>query len=69
MFFIEIIILTRRLFAHIHESPLIMILPLTILSVFAIFFGMVLHDYFAGEDVFKAWGNFMHINKDLIMTI
>ena len=42
---------------------MIMILPLTILSVFAIFFGMVLHDYFAGKYLVNLWDDFMHINK------
>ena len=53
----------EKVFAHIHESPMIMILPLTILSVFAIFFGMVLHDYFAGKYLVNLWDDFMHINK------
>jgi len=42
-----------------------MILPLTILSIFAIFFGMLMHNYFAGENLFKLWGEFMFINNDI----
>ena len=55
----------EKVIAHIHESPLIMILPLTILSIFAIFFGMTMNSYFSGENVFKAWGNLMFINVDI----
>ena len=50
----------EKVFAHIHESPLIMILPLAILSIFAIFFGMLMNSYFAGESLFKVWGEFMY---------
>ena len=55
----------EKVFAHIHESPLIMILPLTILSIFAIFFGMLMNSYFAGDSLFKVWGEFMFINNDI----
>jgi len=55
----------EKVFAHIHESPPIMILPLTILSIFAIFFGMIMHNHFAGESLFRVWGEFMFINNDI----
>ena len=53
----------EKVFAHIHESPMIMVVPLTILSVFAIFFGMFFHDFFAGEHLFKIWNDFIFINN------
>ena len=55
----------EKVFAHIHESPLVMILPLAILSVFAIFFGMVFHDYFAGKYLVSTWSNLFYIDKDV----
>ena len=42
-----------------------MILPLIILSIFAIFFGMLMNNYFAGESLSKVWGEFMFINNDI----
>ena len=37
MFFTEKVILMKKVIAHIHESPMIMIIPLVILSSFAVF--------------------------------
>ena len=36
----------EKVYAHLHESPPIMTLPLVILAFFSMFFGMVSHHYF-----------------------
>ena len=40
---------------HVHESPLVMLVPLFILAVGALFAGVVFHDYFIGEDYAEFW--------------
>ncbi len=55
----------EKVFAHIHESPPLMIFPLIILSIFSIFFGMFFHQFFAGQYLENIWSNLMFINLDL----
>ena len=38
----------EKVFAHIHESPMVMVIPLVFLGIFSIFFGMISHNFFAG---------------------
>ena len=38
-------------FDHAHESPLVMLIPLGLLSLGALFAGMILYPYFVGHDV------------------
>ncbi|WGD31455.1 NADH-quinone oxidoreductase subunit L [Ancylobacter sp. WKF20] len=38
-------------YEHAHESPLVMLIPLGVLSVGALFAGMILYPYFVGHDV------------------
>lgn len=39
---------SRRLYTSTHDAPTIVIIPLTILAVFAMFFGYVLSDFYVG---------------------
>ena len=54
----------EKVVAHIHESPTIMVMPLIILSFFAIFFGMFTHDLFFGYKSSELWSqNMIIINE------
>ena len=55
----------EKVYAHIHESPPVMVLPLVILSVFSIFFGMYNHDFFAGQFLENLWSDVIHVNTEL----
>ncbi len=55
----------EKVIAHIHESPLIMILPLVILSVFAIFFGMLMKLIFTEINFLEMWSSTMYVDKKL----
>ena len=55
----------EKVIAHIHESPLIMILPLVILSVFAIFFGMFMNLIFTEINFLEMWSSTMYVDKSL----
>jgi len=55
----------EKVIAHIHESPMIMIVPLVILSSFAVFFGMFSQSFFFGSDYLDNWSQLMHINKKI----
>ena len=58
----------EKVMAHIHESPLIMILPLVILSVFAIFFGMFMNHFFTEINFLEMWSSTMFVDKSLDAT-
>ena len=55
----------EKVFAHIHESPQIMIFPLVVLAFFSIFFGMIFHDFFAGPLLEGIWSGSMHVNLEI----
>ena len=55
----------EKVIAHIHESPLIMILPLVILSIFAIFFGMFMKIIFIEINFLEMWSSSMYVDKSL----
>ena len=40
---------------HVHESPMVMLVPLFILAIGALFAGVVFHDYFIGEHYAEFW--------------
>lgn len=46
-----------KVMAHVHESPLIMLLPLAVLSLGAIFSGYFLNDYFIGHLAHTFWSD------------
>lgn len=46
-----------KVMAHVHESPMTMLLPLAVLSLGAIFSGYFLNDYFIGHLAHTFWGN------------
>ncbi len=58
----------EKVIAHIHESPSIMILPLVILSIFAIFFGMFMKIIFTEFNFLEMWSSTMYVNKSLDAT-
>ena len=58
----------EKVIAHIHESPSIMILPLVILSIFAIFFGMFMKIVFIEFNFLEMWSTTMYVNKSLDAT-
>ena len=58
----------EKVIAHIHESPSIMILPLVILSIFAIFFGMFMKIVFIEFNFLEMWSATMYVNKSLDAT-
>lgn len=47
----------EKVMAHVHESPLIMQIPLGILAVGALFAGMIGYSYFVGDLSHAFWGN------------
>ncbi len=47
----------ERVIAHVHESPKIMIWPLFILALGAVFSGFLLKDWFIGEGMKEFWGS------------
>ena len=55
----------EKVFAHIHESPMVMVVPLVFLGIFSIFFGMISHNFFAGPFLENIWSDSMHINSEL----
>ena len=40
---------------HVHESPLVMLVPLLVLAAGAVFAGMALHGWFIGEEQLTFW--------------
>ena len=46
---------TADVMHHVHESPPVMLVPLFILAVGALFAGVVFHDYFIGEAYSEFW--------------
>ncbi len=49
---------------HAHESPLVMIIPLGVLALGAIFAGMIWYGDFFGENVFDWFGPAVYINHE-----
>ena len=41
---------------HVHESPMVMVIPLVVLAIGAVFAGWVGVDHFIGEDMGEFWG-------------
>ena len=47
----------EKTMAHVHESPKVMILPLFVLAIGALFSGYVAYDYFVGVKAAEFWGD------------
>ncbi|MBT5940445.1 MAG: NADH-quinone oxidoreductase subunit L, partial [Rhodospirillaceae bacterium] len=47
----------EKTLAHVHESPKVMILPLVVLAIGALFVGILSVDYFVGEHTVEFWKN------------
>jgi len=46
----------KRVMDHVHESPWVMLVPLLLLSVGAVFAGAFAYDWFVGDDRAQFWG-------------
>jgi NADH-quinone oxidoreductase subunit L len=46
---------------HVHESPLVMMGPLYVLALGALFAGMAFHGFFVGENKAAFWGNALFV--------
>jgi NADH-quinone oxidoreductase subunit L len=55
-----------KTFAEVHESPPIMIIPLLVLALGAIFSGWLAFDYFVGDHMEEFWGSTSLIIGDII---
>lgn len=55
-----------KTFAEVHESPPIMIIPLLVLALGAIFSGWLAFDYFVGDHMEEFWGTTSLIIGDII---
>ena len=55
----------EKVYAHIHESPMIMVVPLIILAFFSIFFGMIFHNFFAGSLIESIWSGLMYVDSEI----
>jgi NADH-quinone oxidoreductase subunit L len=47
----------RETMEHVHESPNVMLIPLYVLAIGALFAGFVFKDYFIGHDYKEFWGS------------
>jgi len=47
----------EKVMAHVHESPMVMILPLVVLAIGACFAGILGYDYFVGKNAEHFWGD------------
>ena len=47
----------KHVMDHVHESPWVMLVPLILLSVGAVFAGLVAYDWFVGDDRAQFWGS------------
>jgi len=50
----------RHVMEHVHESPLVMLIPLILLAIGAIFAGYVFYPYFVGHEQAAFWGASIH---------
>jgi NADH-quinone oxidoreductase subunit L len=48
---------------HVHESPLVMLLPLVVLAVGAVFSGFYAHEWFVGEGREHFWRAALHVRE------
>ena len=46
----------REVMEHVHESPMVMLIPLFVLAAGALFAGFIFKDYFIGHDFKAFWG-------------
>ena len=53
-------------FDHAHESPPVMIIPLLVLAIGAIFSGYLAYEYFVGHDMDDFWGASILMLSDII---
>ena len=51
----------EKTLAHVHESPKVMLLPLVVLAIGAIFLGFASFQYFVGESTVQFWGNSLFV--------
>ena len=56
----------KETFEKVHESPPVMILPLFVLAIGAIFSGVLFVEYFVGHDMEKFWGSSILMISNII---
>jgi len=54
----------EKTMAHVHESPIVMVLPLLILSVGAVLSGKFLYEFFVGHDRSMFWAGTLFVLPD-----
>ena len=52
---------------HVHESPQVMLMPLYVLALGALFAGFVFHDYFIGDSYESFWAGALYLAGENIM--
>jgi NADH-quinone oxidoreductase subunit L len=55
---------TADVMHHVHESPPVMLVPLIILAIGALFAGLIFHDFFIGEDYTHFWKAALFMSAD-----
>ena len=55
---------SKEVFAHVHESPLVMTIPLFILAIGAVLSGWLFYDLFVGHHWHDFWGHAIFIQPD-----
>ncbi len=51
----------KEVMSHVHESPQVMLVPLYVLAIGALFAGFVFFDYFVGDNYKEFWGTAIYI--------
>lgn len=46
---------SEKVMAHVHESPMVMLLPLFVLAIGAVFAGIIAKEWFVGHDLAEFW--------------
>ena len=59
-------LLDKETFEKVHESPPVMILPLFVLAIGAMFSGVLFVEYFVGHDMEKFWGSSILMISNII---
>ena len=54
----------KSVFDHAHESPIVMLIPLAVLALGALFAGVGFHNWFIGHDMAHFWGKAILVLQD-----
>ncbi|MBP2312407.1 NADH-quinone oxidoreductase subunit L [Azospirillum soli] len=56
--------MAKSVFDHAHESPIVMLIPLAVLALGALFAGVGFHNWFIGHDMAHFWGKAILVLQD-----